>query len=164
MAYKCSRILLLLMIELLIFIFLKVQTNDFAHISFYSSSPLTLLPHVSKLNKVQTNDIAPTTFGLSPTPILHPHSSKHDEVQGKMYTCIADAIKDCKKMWPLFSLSPHHWDKVTTCIIYGHGDCWRHHSGGRKISIQYIDQCMRICLEHLIDVDTCFDKCYKKHF
>jgi hypothetical protein len=119
-------------------------------LNFHSSSPLTLLPHVSKLNKVQTNDIAPTTLGLSPTPIMYPHSTKHDEVQGKLYTCIADAIKECKEMWPLYSLSPHHRDNVAACIISDHGDCWRHHSGGRKISFQYIE-CLSTCLYHLLN-------------
>jgi hypothetical protein len=78
MACKCIRKLLLATIELPILFLLRVQANDLTHISFHPSSPLTLLPLVSKLDKVQTNNLATTTFGPSPMPILYPpHSSEH---------------------------------------------------------------------------------------
>jgi hypothetical protein len=164
LACKCIRKLLPVMIELLILILLRVQANGLAHISFHPSSPLTLLPHVSKLDKVQTNDLATTTFGPSPMPIMYPHFSEHDAVQGKKHTCIENAIKVCKEPWPLYRLSRHHLKNVIACSFFLRGLCWRKQSGESTMGFKNIG-CIGTCLDrHLIDLETCFKQCYRSHF
>ena len=78
MACKCIRKLTLVMMELLIFLLIKVQANNLVHPSFSPSRLPILYPHFS-------------------------HFSEFDEVQGTIHTCFASEIEDCEKIWPLHS-------------------------------------------------------------
>ena len=56
---------MVLIVELLIFIFLKVQANDLVHIHSCLPSPSIIHLHLSELDKVQNNDFPPTSSSLS---------------------------------------------------------------------------------------------------
>jgi hypothetical protein len=123
MACKYIRKPMLVMVELLILILLKVQANDFAHISFHPSSPPTPVPHFSKLDKIKTNDFVSTSFCPSPLPILYPYSSELDKVQETMRTCIEDEINICYKTFLIQSFSNVDWLLFKKCLTIGFARC-----------------------------------------
>ncbi|XP_062160125.1 uncharacterized protein LOC133867396 isoform X3 [Alnus glutinosa] len=100
MACKCIRKLVVVMMELLILFFLKVQANNLAHTSFRPSSHPIQLSYFSKLYKVQNNILAPTSFSPSPLPILYHHSTELDEVQETMRTCVDKKMRVCEETHP----------------------------------------------------------------
>jgi hypothetical protein len=111
MACKCIRKLMVVMMQLLIFILLKVQANDFSHNNFRPSSPHTTLHHFSQLDKVQTNDFIPTSFSPSSRLIMDPHSSEFDEVKGSENRCLEDIIRACD------DTKPHGSAALKICIL-----------------------------------------------
>jgi hypothetical protein len=66
MVCKCIGKLIVLTTELLIHILLKVQANDFAHVSFRPLSPSIMHHYFARLDKIQTIGHVCTSFGPSP--------------------------------------------------------------------------------------------------
>ena len=151
---------MLVMVESLILILLKVQANDLAHIYFHPSSPPTLVPHFSKLDKVQTIDFVPASFCPSPLPILYPYSSKLDKVQGIMHTFFEDEINICNKRYLHRRFSKIYRFIFKTCVTYGFARCLEK-IAQIQITVQHFD-CLRNCLKHRNDLATCFTECYEK--
>jgi hypothetical protein len=66
MVCKCIGKLIVLKTELLIYILLKVQANNFAHVSFRPLSPSMMHHYFARLDKIQTIGHVSTSFGPSP--------------------------------------------------------------------------------------------------
>lgn len=90
MAWKCIRMLTVVMMELLILIL-----------------------------EVQTNDLTPTSFSHSALPIQHVHSSKLDRVEEPLKTCFEDWLHHCRRTWPNFCYSHYKCIILgaTICLI-----------------------------------------------
>jgi hypothetical protein len=137
MASKRFKKLMVVMMKLLIFIFLKVQANDLARISFPPFSPPIKLHRFSELDKVQIINLAPTSFRPSSVPIMYPHSFELDEVQGTMHTCVVDVIQFCDISW-------QHTYKYGFCLLQGYEHCLHQH--GPSIveeSLRWLEYCQR---------------------
>jgi hypothetical protein len=154
MACKCISKLMVVMMELLILILLKVQANDPAHISFRPSSPSTMLPYFSELDK----DLAPTSFSSSPLLILDPQSFELDKVKRTMYNCLEDKIKNCEKKGAQGTL------EFEECILKAHRKCLIRHRYRKKMTYES-SHCLLNCFEHRShEIGACFLECYEKYF
>ena len=145
MACKCIKKFVVVLMELLILLFLTVQANDLANISFYPSSPPIQFSYFSELDKVQHNVLAPISFSPSPLPVLYTHSSFDlDEVQETIHTCLENKIKICEETFE------HKPTALKACIWLSHIDCMNDYHP--KFTIQSSD------------IGSCFKECYEKHF
>jgi hypothetical protein len=154
---------MLVIVELLIHIFLKVQANDLASISFHRSSSLNLLAHFSKLDKVQTNVFTPFTFSPSPLPILYPYSSELDKVLGIMHTRFENDIKVCEKDYPKHRSSNSQWHLFKYCVIGKFTSCLKKHTHPwSEFTVQHFN-CVVNCIKHRSDLGACLTECFEKH-
>jgi hypothetical protein len=149
MARKCIRILMVVMIELYMFIVVKIQGNDLASISFAHSAPITL-PYFSELY----NAHKPRHQEPNPKPKDHEQDPKlerkleHQEPKPTLYSCMTKKYEDCKKRYQKLM-----GQKVVVVRNISYSDClffaFKECLNSFEKSVD-IESCIRDCARHQI--------------